>query len=104
MLHSHYRITTGDVGRNCAIFGDSEPSGSKRIDNLLPARLSLHQVIKGSFDVIQPAIELLDHVRFQAPLDQARKFLPQEFGQNFTFLLVVLCVNGRSVCGIDERV
>jgi hypothetical protein len=67
-------------GDATATFEGGEPSGSKCIDDLLPARLPLHQVIKSGIDIIQPTIEFLDHVRFKTALDQSRKLLPQELG------------------------
>ena len=83
-------------------FEDGEPSDSKSINDLFPARLALHQVIKCGIDIIQSTVEFLDHVRFKTALDQTRKLLPQELGQNRAFLLVVLCLDGRSVRSIDE--
>jgi len=75
MLHRFCKTTR----RRDYSTGD-KPDGLKCVDNLLPTRLTLHQVIKGSFNVIQSTFKLLNHVRFQTPFDQAREFLPQELG------------------------
>jgi len=42
---------------------------SERINDFLPARLTLRQVIKGNFDVVQSTIELLNHVRPETTFD-----------------------------------
>jgi len=44
-------------------------NNSERINDFLPARLTLRQVIKGNFDVVQSTIELLNHVRPETTFD-----------------------------------
>ena len=49
--------------------GRTQLNGSNCVDDLLTACLALHQVLKGSFNVIQSTIKFLNHVRLETADD-----------------------------------